>query len=85
MTTQKVTSASTVAEQKAIIRDCLEKTAYIRQTMARLFPRITLNGNPGYTPSECCALKIYENYIVEMSNELSDIYGHFIGKEVSHE
>ena len=77
---QKVTSASTVAEQKAIIRDCLEKTAYIRQTMARLFPRITLNRNPGYTPSECCALKIYE-----MSNELSDIYGHLIGKEVSHE
>ncbi|MFR8082379.1 MAG: hypothetical protein ACLU6Z_12325 [Odoribacter splanchnicus] len=82
---KKVTSASTVAEQKAIIRDCLEKTAYIRQTMARLFPRITLNGNPGYTPSEDCALNIHEDYTVSMSNALADIYGHLIGKEVSHE
>ena len=82
---KKVTSASTVAEQKAIIRDCLEKTAYIRQTMARLFPRITLNGTPGYTPSEACPLNIHEDYTVSMSNALADIYGHLIGKEVSHE
>ena len=82
---EKKLTAPTIAEQKTIIRDCLEKTAYIRQTMARLFPRITLNRNPGYATSECCALKIYEDYTVELSNELSDIYGHLIGKEVSHE
>ena len=46
---------------------------------------IFLNSILVYTTSECWALKIYENYTVEMSNELSDIYGHLIGKEVSHE
>ncbi len=82
---EKKLTAPTIAEQKAIIRDCLEKTAYIRQAMARLFPRITLNGNSGYTPSENCAFNIHENYTISMSNDLADIYGHLIGKEVSHE
>jgi hypothetical protein len=82
---EKKLTAPTIEEQKAIIRDCLEKTAYIRQTMARLFPRITLNGNPGYTPSEDCALNIHEDYTVSMSNDLATIYGHLTGKEVSHE
>lgn len=82
---EKKSTAPTIAEQKAIIRDCLEKTAYIRQTMVRLFPRVTLNKTPGYDPSECCALRIYEDHTVGMSTDLADIYGHLIGKEVSHD
>lgn len=85
MSTCKVNSASTVAEQKAIIRDCLEKTAYIRQTIVWLFPRVTLDNTPGYDPSERCALRIYEDHTVGMSTDLADIYGHLIGKEVSHD
>lgn len=82
---EKKLTAPTLEEQKTIIRDCMEKVANIRQTMARFFPRVALNRNPGYNPSELCAFKIYEDYTVGMSNELADIYGHLVGKEVSHE
>lgn len=81
---EKKLTAPTIAEQKAIIRDCLEKNAYIRQTMARLFPRITLDIDPGYTFLERRALDIYQDYTVGLSNDLADIYGYLIGKEVNH-
>ena len=82
---EKKLTAPTIVEQKAIIRDCLEKTAYIRQTMARLFPSITLDKDPGYSIAEDWALDIYEDFTVSIFNSLTKIYGHLIGKEVSHE
>lgn len=75
----------TIAEQKAIIRDCLEKNAYIRQTMAMLFPVVTRKIISGDTLSEKAALGIYQDDTVSISNYLSDIYGHLIGKEADHE
>lgn len=75
----------TLAEQKQQIRDCLEKVAYIRQEMARLFPRVTFDRNPGYTPIEKSTLDVYQNDMVSASNSLSDIYGNMIGQEVSHD
>jgi hypothetical protein len=82
---EKKLTALTLEEQKAIIRDCLEKVTYIRRTVTRFFPRVTLDINPGYSPLECCAMRIYEDYTVNMANDLADIYGDLIRKEVSHE
>lgn len=79
-------SASTVAEQKAIILDCLEKNAYIRQTMAKLFPGIVKSKTTvANTIIEQAALDIYGAHAISMSNCLSDIYGSLIGEEVSHD
>ncbi len=58
---KKELTAPSIAEQKAIIRDCLEKTAYIRQTMAMLFPIVTRKIISADTSSEKAALGIYQD------------------------